>query len=323
MNSRGIIFTVSVLVLILAIIVLTTSIQRSDFSIANQPELSALKIAGQKYRDISRSLLELDLNGPKKNTLSLGLPFSYGSDQNRFFISQRFPVNPGEISDYFNSLNGYRIFFGKQALKGLPHGFLLDINTAKDANWGGTANQLNFLLNRQCMAYRFSVNRIVFEDANNSQCIGTYNPTNTRKTQIKIKFSDSREDLNAALCNGVACPANAFNDANSESYFSIRFDSNASPKSGLPVIGTHYSVAADYNVFLYCDNPDCFSKPIQFLFGKSIQVSRDSNQTANFDWNFEFKQNLSRFLTLDVNFAIQNPDYNIIRTNNPGQISQN
>lgn len=320
MNSRGIIFTISVLTLILAIIYLTTAFSQSEHSIANAPELSALKIAGQKYRDISRSLLELDLNGPKKTVLSMGLPFSYSADRNQFQITQRFPVNAIEIATYHNSLNGYRIFFQNQSLQGLPTGFFLDINTIKDANWGGTNNRLNFLLNRQCMAYRFSANQIQFENAGNSQCTGAFNAINTRKTNAQLLFLDLREDLNVSLCNAGACPNNAFNPNDPNPYFSLQFNTQDCVACNLSPIATHFDPATDYNIFLHCPSDNCFSKPIQIILGNQLSLSRDQNQTIILDMNFEFNQTITRFVTLDANVTLTVPDYNIIRTNNPSQI---
>ncbi len=316
--------TLSAFVIAMAILFFNSSAFEKQVFFEQRPELTALQEAGQKYRDIQRTIIDLDLEetDAKKRVLERGLPFSYETDQNRLFVSQYFPIFPSSLATYFTSLNGFRIFFLKEAQEDLSPDFVLDINTARDANWGGNATEAGFLLFPFCTKYGVGEHSIALVRSAAAQCLSPFDPDSFQRANIQFFVSDAREDFNSLVCNGGACPQDPFNPGNPNPFFSISFETTLCPHCSISpaIISTHFPAGSDYNVFLFCGRPSCESEPVQLLFNNFFVFSRDSNKVIRLEMELFFDQNISAFQSTDFNYSIRVPRYGIMRTNIPAAV---
>lgn len=316
LNQRGILITFSVFLLVLAILFFNSTITENAVVNEQQTERALLQQAGQKFHDIERSLLDLDLSGQKKILIQAGLPFSYSGDGNSLLISQYLPLFSATLSTYFNSLNGYRIFFLQQAKQDLPAGFQLDINTTKDQNWGGTANKAGFLLEPYCIQYDIFGSRLFLGQSLSGRCLSSFYNSALRRADINVTIQDVREDFNSLTCNGANCPQNAFDAANPNPYYNVHFITSGCPNCNLPTttVSLHQSVGSDYNIFLSCTSSACQSEPFQLMLNNLVRADRNSAKYLKIDLLLAFDQNIQSFRALDLNFAVRMPQYGIVRT---------
>lgn len=321
MNQNGFFLTLSAFVIATAILFFNSSAFEKQLFFEQRPELIALQEAGQKYRDIQRTIIDLDLEetNAKKRVLERGLPFSYEADQNRLFVSQYFPVFPSSLATYFTSLNGFRIFFLEKAREDLSPDFALDINTARDANWGGNATEAGFLLFPFCAKYGVGEHSVALVQSTAPQCLPPFDPDSLQRADINFFVSDAREDFNRLVCNGAACPQDPFDPGNPNPFFSISFETTLCPHCSIApaTISTHFPAGSDYNVFLSCNSPSCESEPLQLLFNNFFVFSRDTNKAMRLEMELFFDENISSFQSTDFNYSIRVPRYGIVRTNNP------
>lgn len=324
MNQKGFLFTFAVFLLVMAMLFFNSIVFENTISMEQRPEQVALREASQKYLDIERTLMDLDFSGQKKTLLERGLPFAYTGDSNSLFLVQNFPLLSTTLPIYFNSLNGYHIFFLRHSAEDLPSGFELDLNTVKDANWGGIENKATFAVLPFCVQFSLSPKRLSAEKSAFSQCAGSFDPARLRKIDLNIFILDIREDFNSLACNGGACPQNQFNPLDPNPYYSVSFSVSGCPDCAFSPqkISLHHALGSDYNIFLACTNPPCDSEPFQLLLNQFFVATRDSNKNFQFKTNLEFDQNIQSFRSLDLNFTIRVPKYGIVRTSDIDQLEQ-
>lgn len=321
--SKGFVLTLSVFLIATALLFFNKTVFDRQLSLETPSELVLLREAGQQYRDIARTILELDLSGQKKSVMERGLPFSYSGDQNMLFVSQDFPIFQTKLATFFNAINGFRIFDLNQALQHLSRDFVLDINTSKDANWGGTETAIRFLVLPACTQLYFYKSNTSFSPSTSTRCLTPYSAGNFQRADVNIILLDIREDYNSLTCNGGACPQNAFDPLNPNPYYFIQFSTASCPLCTFvqQTVSLHHPTGADYNVFLSCTVPGCFSKPVQLLFNNFLTAIRDSNETLKLNLRLQFDRNIDSFQSLDINFAVQVPQHGIVRVNDPSKLN--
>ncbi|MBU1930024.1 hypothetical protein KJ972_00820 [Candidatus Micrarchaeota archaeon] len=321
-NQNGVVLTLSVFLLMMGILFFNALVYETVLTFGERTELVALREAGQSFRDIERSLVDLDFSGEKKNVLESGLPFSYTADVNTIRFSQSIPLPVSFLDTYFSALNGYRVFFLQKSQESLSPEFVLDINAAQNTAWGGIVEQGHFLVQPFCMAYSLGVGSVFVGKSVSSQCVIPFDASALERMDLNLAIVDLREDFDSLLCNDAVCPQDAFSPSSLDPYFSIVFLTSACPNCSFSpaVISAHFPIGVDYNVFLSCSTLPCESEPVQLLFNEFLTVSRDSNKSVRLDLSLSFDQNIQSFQTLDFNYAIQVPKYGIIRTSDPASL---
>jgi hypothetical protein len=198
----------------------------------------------------------------------------------------------------------------------------LDLNTIRDANWGGLESQAVFAVLPFCMQFMISPNRLALEKSVYSRCRDSFDPSQLRRVDLNILILDIREDFNSLKCNGGSCPQDPFNPADPNPYFSISFSTSGCPECAFSPqkISLHHATGPDLNVFLACTNPPCDSEPFQLILNQFFVATRDSNKNFQFKTALEFDQNIQSFRSLDLNFSIRYPKYGIVRTSDIDQL---
>ncbi len=330
MNQKGFLLTFAVFLLVMALLFFNSVVFENTISLEQRSEQVALREASQKYLDIERTLMDLDLSSQKKTLLERGLPFAYTGDSNSLSFVQNFPLLSTSLPIYFNSLNGYRIFFLRHSAEDLSPGFELDLNTIKDANWGGTENQAVFAVLPFCVQFSLSPRRLAVEKSAYSRCADSFDAARLRKIDLNILILDIREDFNSLQCfrNGFPedCGSSSwqqsFNPTNTNTYYSVSFSTSGCPECTFSPqkVSLHHVPGNDYSIFLSCTNPPCDSEPFQLLLNQFFVATRDSNKNFQFKTSLEFDQNIQSFRSLDINFTIRVPKYGIVRTSDIDQL---
>jgi len=317
-NQRGILFTLIALLFVLAILTLNSEIRSSTRDLEPQPELTRLRELGKVYRDIERSLVQLDLNGGRKKIVEQGLPFSYILiNPHRIILSQELPLNQQVFSGYFDSVQGYRVFY-----LGLHDDLnrteiLIDMNAATDLNWGSILDSPSFLLEPVCARYQLSLAQSTVDGGGSQACSSMFDPNSIRRTDINILVKDPSADFNFLRCNGSSCPTDSFNPANPLPFFSVNFLVDSCQKCTLSqtLVSGHYATTADFNVFLTCSGPNCHSKGVTLAFGPRFRAWSDANRSVDMNIGLDFNRSIQSFRSMDFNFSVKATKYQILRTN--------
>ncbi len=319
MNSKGILFSLIALLLILSIMGLNVSIQNSRFSLDPVSEVMQLREVGKKFRDIERSLVELDLNTNHKRIAERGLPFTYSlTSPKQLVLSQEFPINPVSLAGYFDSIQGFRIFYSQLWQDSNRTDISLDINAPRDQNWGGTSSDVSFVLFPMCVRYRISKQSFWIQDASPTVCRNSFSPNALRRVDINVHFSDTASDYNVFLCNSGPCPQNPFDELNPLPFFSFTIVGSC-PGCNIPIgaASGHFATTSDINVFLTCSGPSCHSKAATFLIGSMITGETDSTRAMDVNIGLDFNESIEGFRSDDFNFSVSSAKYSILHSNNP------
>jgi hypothetical protein len=320
MNHKGFVFTLMTLVFILAISALNNTIVSSRAGLDQSPEVTRLAEVSKIFRDVSRAIEELDLSTGKKDIAEAGLPFAYGLQSNtRMLVIQPVPPNPSVVSSYYNSLQGYRIFFEGLYADSNRGGIFVDINTITDLNWGSVITDPRFLISPSCTAFRVTKGGFSVESGFPESCDSNFDIRAIRRMDLNVRIEDPGADFDSVVCNNGPCDADPFNPSDPLPYLSVRFDDTDCPGCSIAqkTVSTHYDPAVDYNVFLSCAGPGCSPKGLSMVFGPSLRVSSDWNRSVDVNLALDFNAFVTGLRSLDSNFVVTSPKFSIIRSNRP------
>lgn len=316
-NQKGILLTASVFILVIAILFFNSTIQQKTLSFEQRTDWIALREAGNQYNEIQRELVQLDLSGNKKEILERGLPFTYDASSNSVSFTQNVPITTSALTSYFNMLNGYRIFLQQKASERLSQEFSLDINSAKDSSWGGTASSANLLVQPTCLAYSLSIQNASWKPGNSPQCDQAFDPVDLDRMDLNLLIVDVREDFDTLTCNDAACPQDPYNPSDPDPYFALTIDTSHCTDCALPqtTVSRHFSLGSNYLVKLSCGAEECDSETVSITVNNLLTVGRSSTKALQLESTFTFHETPEYLQVLDFNYSIQNAKYGIIRTN--------
>ena len=184
MNKRGIFFTFMALLLLLNILGINSIIREQQFiSKESVSEISALVIVNNKLNAILANIVELDKENKIFNQRIL--PFNYDIDGNTILIGQELPVWETSIGNYFDAINSYVIFIGDANYANVFDGIGVDINATKNPDWNGSSNQLNFIVEPQCLKYTVDVNESLLGAGN---CTEQFDIDNVLRYDLNISI---------------------------------------------------------------------------------------------------------------------------------------
>ncbi|PIU21355.1 MAG: hypothetical protein COT15_02775 [Candidatus Diapherotrites archaeon CG08_land_8_20_14_0_20_34_12] len=299
-NSKGALFSFMVLVLILGLILLNSYIDASrqnSFGFENSISLSKVN---EKISNVQNNIGILPKEGKSKQVFQRVLPFNYSYDANSLDLNFSLPFESSKINNFFDSINLYKIFVEDQNYSNLYDDIAVSLSTLKNSAWGGSNNNLQFLVLPICMRIKNEdLNKIVFEDGNSSLCSQSFSMSSVKRIDLNIILYDA--DFNAIKCNGAACPQDSYSQSNPNPYLNIYLETKNCPTCLLSqkTISKHFSPALDFNFFLYCNGAGCTSKPITLIAGQKLYEFTSKTNTLSI--KFTFNQEIESFMFLDFN----------------------
>ncbi len=325
MNSRGIMFTLMALILILGIIAFNESEMGNWAFESESTKVSDISSVKNKYSNIAETVTTLHPNGVRKEIGERNLPFEYywEEDSNSIEIKQNIPLNTVDLENYFNFLNVYRQYLLDTEYENAFNGLRIDVNTLQNAPWGGTSEEFQFLLKPFCYQYRANGEEEMIMEASGSQkCSAAFSSNSIARLDINVMIRYSDEDFNIVECNGEACPQDAFNPLSTDPYYKIEIiDENCvSCSISQKVISEHFSWAADKNIIIYNNGGSPESAPVNISFGNDVNVSRHGDKSIEIRIKTEFTEKIDSFEFLDFNFTVYSRDGKSRKSNNPEAI---
>lgn len=324
LNSRGIIFTLMVVFMILAVISLNTAVKQTFRESQGIEDISAFVAVGNKFKNIERQIIDLDREGNAKEMNERFLPFGYDleKDQNSISIQQQLPAKSIVVDEFFNVVNFFAVFLNDANWGNVFDGLPVQAGTLKNPAWGGDSNALHFLIEPLCFEYTLKgIDTMVFADSNSEKCAGEFEQSDIRRFDLNIAISNPSEDFNALYCNdNPACPQQAFNPEHPQNwpYYRIFVDDSNCTNCLLSqkVASAHFDPNQDFNVMVSCVGAGCASSPIIITqAGLDFNVFRNSAYRLNISAKITFSRNIEQFLFSDFNVSVRHPTTNASKSN--------
>lgn len=325
MNSRGVLFTLMAVAMLLSVLSLNYVSRQNQISAENNTaQLSSLINTGNKYSEIYSEIVDLGKEGVAKTIYQRIVPFDYVIDANSLLISYNLPANQSVIDNYFSIINSYAIFISDTNYLTTYSGVDVDINTTKNFTWLGTQNTLSFNILPQCMELVLEdTTSLTIQESNAASCAGIFSQDSLISFDINILLKKPTSDYNSVGCSfsGVAdCPQNTFNPLSTDPFISIEILDSLCRKCSLSdqntTISTHYNPYADNNIVIECIQAGaepCASEPITIILGTPLTISAAADRT-DLNISLTLTQPVEQLTFKDVNFSVYKEDFDILQT---------
>ncbi len=309
MGSRGILFSLMVMLLLLSVLALNSAVQKrgvSTDSAAN--ESSAFRKVSDKYSNLLNNLARLTMNKAEKAVDQRILPFTYDIDTNTITVRADLPTLQSKVDSYLAVLNSYRVFVEDSNYLGEFDSLKSDVNLPTPPTWGGTDRNASFIVKPHCMKYTIGEsNSMVFEFT----CAG-YTYSTMRRQDLNITLS-SAHDFNSLSCsfNGSSsCFNNDFNAQNPLPYVSINLlDANCVKcVLGQKLVRGHFDTSFTSRVTVSCVGASCTTPSLDMNFmGRTTY--RFSGQKVGLAVSVDLNSQIEDFLFNDINVLVENPSF--------------
>lgn len=303
LNSRGLMFSLMVLVLILGIILLNSYIAKSRNDTFNSENTISLTNLTEKISNVQSNIGNLPKSGKAKQAFERILPFNYSFDGNYLDINFSLPFESAKISNFFDSLNLYEAFVEDRNFSNAYDGFDINLSAIKNQAWGGQSKNLQFVSLPSCMAIKNNdLNQIRFEDANHYSCSQNFSMVNVKRIDFNIILFD--DDFNAIKCNAGVCPQEVYSEGSINPYLNIYLETKNCPTCFLSqkIISRHFNPSVDFNFFLYCSGTGCKSKSIILIAGQKLYET--ATKTVITSIRFTFKESIENLFFSDFNVLV-------------------
>jgi len=318
MNGKGVIFSFTALMLLLAVLGLSrlgNEMESMQMQLAAQE--NAAKEASEKFDAINSAAIALEREGNAKAVQERSLPFDYSVDGNALSLEYTLPLSGGRINSFFDAVSVYRAFVSDRNYANAFDGLRVDVNAAKNSAWGGTDTNISFIVQPFCLEARiFDLNFALEKQKCSAE---TFSAGKVKRIDMNILVG-AGDDFNAVSCvfNGsAACPQNAFDSMNSLPYFSLNInDSNCGScyLAGKKIVSMHFNPAQENSVAISCSGATCISKPLNLAIGELIRETY-SGQTASIRQRIEFRERIDGFEFNDFNYSVRANDFNLLVKN--------
>jgi len=162
MNKKGIYFTF--IIFLLATLILVTSIgfyQAGSQQKQGLIDETAFSAVNTGFENIKNEIITLKTGYPgrQQSRILTAFDFDGGNDQcpddedkicGWTQIAQKIPQDPDALEDPFDALNLYEIFAESEEIQ---DDLEIGLTVARSADWGGTAERLEYLILPQCIKY--------------------------------------------------------------------------------------------------------------------------------------------------------------------------
>lgn len=323
MNSKGVLFTVMAFLVILSVLSLNNVIktQRAEEQHFLAPT-KTLRVA-ECFENIGKSVIELKKGEKASEIGKRVIPFNYSFDENSALVEFDLPFKESQFNAYFDFLNLSEVMAEDKNYENIYSGLRVDVNTLKNADWGGSAQGFDFLLKPYCYEFSVTENRIEFSESKSEKCLNEFDFSEVKRIDLNLEIQQFNEDYNLLECSPEPCPTEAFNPTSSETYFSLYIDdSNCGDCDlGQKSVSMHFGTGESHEITLSCNSPECNSTDIELLLSGGISIEHTSS-SIGLKLNHLFENELHSFELLDYNFSVFTKGRKIMKSNHPAGIGE-
>lgn len=312
MNSKGVLFSLIVMLMLLSIISLK-SVNTGSKKIAagNSVELLAFNSLEQKFDDIFMNAIRFSGFGTSETVKERILPFVFTLDQNTLTTSMEIPLSKPDIDVFFDAMNAFEIWLEDPASAVYYPGIISDVNTPKNSTWSGTGNIIQMHILPQCLKFKiFDENRLGFEAS--QECESSFSVASISRYDVNVTLTETA-DFNSVTCNfdsNLTCPQNPFNPSSNLPFLYISINdancANCSINPALKTISTHFDPTKLHNVLLRCSGATCVSTDMNISVSSVPQVTF-RGPTQSILLGVTFRSEIQSLDYLDFNFSVENP----------------
>ena len=186
-------------------------------------------------------------------------------------------------------------------------GIAVDVNTPRNSNWGGTKKQISFLTDPLCYEITTDTNSILFSKSSSEKCTTPFASSNIKQFFFGIKPS-SNLDYNQVLCNGGACPTEAYDGVSH--YYEIVIDTSDCFNCDIAqkTISQNFDPIEDIIIQISCNGAACSSQPITITHNDLDFEIQSSGSTFDFNSLIIFDNKINDFFISDINVIVEGFD---------------
>ena len=304
MNKKGLFFSVMVLFIILSIISFNMMLDDVATESRSFDESTALISISNRFSNIYSQAISLRKEGYPKQMFERSLPINYdiNNEKKSIQISQKFPTSNYLFEETFDTMNFFRIFMEDSNKQNIYDNILVDVNTPRNSLWSGTEKKISFLIDPVCYGLTTDVNSIMFAKSESDKCSMPFENTNIKQFLFEIKPS-SNMDYNQVLCNGGACPNEAYNGVDHYYELTINdldcFNCSFSQK----IISQNFNPVDDINIWIGC-NGACNSQSTQIVHSNLDFNIMSNGAQIDFKSEIIFDKKINDFFMYDINMQV-------------------
>lgn len=291
MNNRGFVFAIMTVFLVLAVIYFNQSYLVSSERLSIPQEGLRLSESSEYYRNASSIFSDFYKTGYDLNSAFRTVPFDYNfPGDNSLLVSFNAPLLE-RLNESFDFLGLASVFISSSGNSDAFGGAIIDINSPRNAFWGGTDTNLEFIILSHC--YSAAVddsNTFTLSPSSSDKCLSPFSAGAVREVDINVSILSSLSDYSSVTFDSVecsgSCPAEADNPLDLNVFYVIRVDdsscSSCSLASSQKIISFTAVSGTDHNIILSCTTPGCSSEPLFVrINGPLFSVSYSGSNIIN------------------------------------------
>jgi len=313
MQKKGILFSLSALLLVLSFILLQQAITRTSFAQTQaEKTITLFGNLNEKYASLASNIIELDTKSSYHQIQERPLPFTYSVDQNYIQLNYKTPLRQATLGNYFDLTNAFKIFAEDKNYSNFYSGINAKVDAAQNSSWGGMQTGLNFITEPSCM--EISANE--FGVSFGKGWCGQFDLNGTTRIDSNVSIYSPGEDQNTATCSwneSSNCPNDAFDPANPNPYFSLALlDQNCSKCAlSTKTIKGHIDISKNNWIAVSCIGAACTSPQIDINVSQNYSITRNQNALpVQISTGITLKNKITAFYFNDMNIAVSENDYN-------------
>jgi len=343
MKEKGILFTVMIFIIALALIDLITFVnQQKSSSESIAAEISGIKSVNSKFENLYSDIIDYYKGGSAKSFKQTLIPFSYELDSNSFKATIDLPVRKGTRDAFFDVINTFKVFAEDQNYSRNYDGILIQAETVRNSAWGSNdTNELVFMLGPRCLSFKvIDLNQVALEGTSiNNSCSSQFNAGSLQRIDLNVIIKEPIEDYNIIECHfpdfnsGNGCPQESFDPLNPNPFIKIDFNSSAcvekcSGDLNQVIVGVshHFDPSQDSNIEMKCipvpPATQCNSiDPVTIRwfsinsYDKGIIAEHKGSKQVRIEMQATLKEEINSFEYKDFNFTATRSIFSLTQTN--------
>lgn len=313
MQKKGMLFSLSALLLVMSFILLQQAIIRTSFAQTQaEKTITVFRNLNEQYTSLASNIIELDTKSSYRQMQERTLPFTFSVDQNYIWLNYKTPIRQATLGNYFDLTSAFKIFTEDKNYLNFYSGIAAKVDTTKNGAWGGMQTALNFATEPSCMAISVQETGVSFQQG----WCKAFDLNQTAKIDSNISIYSPSEDQNTVTCswNGnSACPSQSFDQANPNPYFSLNLLDQNCGKCALSTktIKGHADISKNNWIAVSCTGTGCTSPQIDINVSQNYSITRDQNALpVQISTGITLKNKITAFYFNDMNITVSENDYN-------------